>query len=68
MPTSTCDTASINFFSQDDECSRAAQKLFSDINIDSTIESLFSGDCPLQFKTYVNACQELFDDEVNIIL
>ena len=64
LPFSTCDVASTDFYSVNDSCTRAAQNLFSEINFNSAIASLFMGDCPGRFEAYVNACREIFDDKI----
>ena len=61
LPPTECSDATIDFFSVDDECTRAVQGIING-NF-SAIIGLYYDDCPTRFLNYTTTCNDYFDDD-----
>ena len=62
MPTTECSNATVEFFTPNDQCSRAVQSIYVADN-NSAIIDLYFGDCPMRFLNYTIGCSSLFDTD-----
>ena len=63
LPPTQCDTATIDFFTTNIQCSRTVANLFH--GNESAVANLYDGNCPMQFNDYATACIDAYGDEVH---
>ena len=59
LPSTECSNATVEFFTANDQCSRAVQSFIVAENA-SAIVDLYYGDCPMRFLNYTIACSSYF--------